>query len=474
MNIRHECPMPDLSFSVTAPLHLHKANGCLLKADRWSLAGIWLSPDQGDLAGEVILSVPFQGVDVSFPAQLKATATPGHYTFFGLTVRQRETIAAFHRGVLSGQMVSTNEMITSLDTPVDLVPMGETVQEEEAGLAKAKPRFLRIIWQVLFYTLAASLLVFFLVGLVWQRLNHVRLDHGRFVAPITDYKAPEAGYVTGVYVGIGDPVKAGDILARIEDPDRESEVEDVRAEVILAERRLSTANERLEQHVTQRSLQHVTLLANFERLWQPWQRNDPHLFDYPADIEAARQALYMLDRHRDQAAPAYLEMLSTLEGLVGERDLDLRRWKRELRHRKAAADELVIRAKYAGIVFDIHTLKGSYVARTDLVVEVEDNTPRIAVGWVDDSMATTIYIGMQADISYLFRGQSKRISGKVTDIQAGTDIAQPDKFGMVVSIAADNAGLKKTRKWFRRNAPTHIRLKRQLFNSWIGGDDAGA
>jgi multidrug resistance efflux pump len=422
MHIRHECPMPDLSFSVAAPLHLHKPNGCKIVASRWSLVGIWLEPSDDCLAGDVMLSVPFQGVDVSFPAKLNATDTPGHYTFAELTVRQRETLGVFYQGVLSGRMVSTNDIITSLDTPVDLVPMGETEQEETQGLAKVKPRLRRIIWNTIFYTAMAVILVVFLGGNIWQRLSHVTLDHGRFVAPITEYVAPDSGYVTRINVAIGDQVKAGDILARIEDPDRESDVDDVRAEVLLAERRLVLAQKRLAQHIAQGIQQE--------------------------------------------------DILITLNEVVGERNLDLRRWKRELRHRKSAANELVVRAKYDGTVYEIHILIGSYVTRGDLVVEVEDKTPRVAVGWVDDSMATTVHIGMKAEVVYVFRGRSKRIIGEVTDIQAGTDTAQPDKFGLVVTIKADDAGIDKTRKWFRHNAPTRIRLKRALFAKWFGGDDA--
>jgi hypothetical protein len=125
-------------------------------------------------------------------------------------------------------------------------------------------------------------------------------------------------------------------------------------------------------------------------------------------------------------------------------------------------------------VFGVYALKGTHVGRNDLVVDVEDNTPRVAVGWLDDSMATAVHIGMTADISYVFRGQSKSTQGQITDIQAGTDITQPDKFGMVVTIKADNAGIQKTRKWFRRNAPARIRLNRALFSSWFGGNNESA
>ena len=471
MNIRHQCPLPELSFPVTAPLHLTKENGCKLISHRWSLAGLWTDPAHGDLSGEVMLSVPFQGVDVSFPAQLQATQTPGQFSFHQLTVRQRETLGAFHQGVLSGQMVTTRDMITSLDTPVDLVPMGETQGEQTAADMVAPQRPLRAVWNTAFYLLAAAFLLLFLGGQIWQRLTHIQLDHARFTAPVTAYTAPEAGYVTRIGVAVGDPVKRGDVLARIEDPDRESDVEDVRAEVLLAQRRLATAQERLGRHTAAQRARLGAAQARFDVLWAPWQRNDPHLLPYPAGVEEARRARLALARNSD---PQTADLLATLQEAVGARDLDLRRWKRELRHRKAAADQLVVRARNNGTVFALHTLKGAHVGRGDPVIEVEDNTPRHAVGWADDRMATRIHIGMPAQIAYVFRGQSKHIAGRVSDIQAGADAAQPDKYGMLITIKADDAGLRNSRKWFRRGAPARIRLERRLFSGWFGGRDEGA
>ena len=471
MNIRHECPMSDLSFSVTAPLYLHKANGCKVTASRWSLAGIWLEADAPDMAGETVLSVPFQGVDVSFPVLLTATDTPGHYRFSELTVRQRETLSTFHQGVLSGQMVSAGEMITSLDTPVDLVPMTETETEEAAGRAVAKPRLLRIVWNMTFYTVLAALLTVFLGSHIWQRLSRIELEHARFTAPITEYGAPGAGYVTRLNVQVGDDVAAGDILARIEDPERESDVEDVRAEVQLAERRLKTAQDRLTRHLALQQKRRAALWAAFSRVWEPWQRHDPRAMSYPPEIEAAWRDLYAFDRGRDAEAGGHFDMQATLEAGVEERELDLRRWKRELRHRKAAADKLLIRARTAGTVYAVHSEVDGYVGRNTLVLEVEEKRPRVAVAWLDDSMATRVHVGMTARIAYVYRGETREATGVGTDVQANTDIAQPDRFGMILTIRADDTGVLNSRKWFRRNAPAEVSIDRvpplALWKRWV-------
>ncbi len=143
MNIRHECPMPDLSFKVTAPLYLYAPDGQTYTIDRWSLAGFILDGFEGDLPEGLQLSIPFQGIDIKFPIDVTPLEEDGGFSFTNLTVRQRETLAMFYKGILTGRMVSSAEMITSLDTPVDLVPMGETESEMTSGLAKAKPRILR-------------------------------------------------------------------------------------------------------------------------------------------------------------------------------------------------------------------------------------------------------------------------------------------------------------------------------------------
>ncbi|MEM7268080.1 MAG: HlyD family efflux transporter periplasmic adaptor subunit [Pseudomonadota bacterium] len=475
MNIRHECPHPDLSFLVTAPLYLQTPGGERVTVERWSLGELQL-PDGEELAAEGYeLIIPFQGVAVQFPISLEPLDKLQSYKFSGLTVRQRETLAVFYNGVLSGRMASTGEMITSLDTPVDLVPMEETEEEKAEGVAKAKPRILRTLWNMTFYVLLALFLVGFVGGQIWSRLSEITLDHARFVAPIIQYAAPEAGHVDRIYVEIGQVVKAGDPLIRLEDTDRESDVDEVRMEVRIAERRLKSAQQALDQHIRQRPLYREEFLQAFYVLWRPWSRHEPRAITYPPDIQRAWEALLRFDRGLDMRPGGYADQLIQMQDRLEAADLDYRRWKRELRLRKAAANEMVVRAKTDGTVFAIHTVKRNFVSRSDLVIEVEENNPRLAVGWLDDRMATSVYVGMEAEISYIFRGQPKSVVGEIVDLQAGVDSVQPDKFGMIVTIKADGMGLKKTRKWFRNNAPAEIELKRDWISRILpGADDEGA
>ncbi len=471
MNIRHECPHSELSFAVSAPLRLVLRNGETVTVKKWSLSGLWVDeglPDIQDLA----LSIPFQGVDVTFPINLTA-AEDGHYAFKDLTVRQRETLSAFYQGVMTGRMVSTGDMISSLDTPVDLVPMSETDAEKTAGLAKERPRALRVLWNVTYYLLLIATLGGFLGTQIWSRLSYVNLQHARFVAPITEYVAPESGHVSRFYVREGDQVRTGEILVRIEDPDRESDVEEVRAEVLLAERRLRDAQEAYTTELLTSQQYGARLQARFARLRDPWRILNPTPRAYPAHIQSAWLDVQAFARGEDTPNSNFFALLANLKETVTDRELDLRRWKRELRHRKAAADELIIRARSPGTVQHIHVVRNSAVQRGELIIEVEANTAREAVAWLDEKFAASVHVGMPADIAYSFRGEAKRVAGRVVDIQAGTDVSKPDDFGIILTIKADDVGVSNSRKWFHRNGPAKIKLDRsdrlRFWDGWFDG-----
>lgn len=469
MNIRHECPMPDLSFKVNAPLSLLTDNGESITVDHWSLEGLTADIPKNALGQDIQLAIPFQGVTVQFPIKLKKTKTDGEYTFHNLTVRQKETLGVFYKGILSGRMAATHDVITSLDTPLDLVPMEETEEEKERGIAQTHPRILRILWNTAFYTLLALFLGGFVGQQIWKRLSYIELDHGRFVAPLTSYIAPEAAFVEEVLVTEGTDVAAGDILVRLEDPEREAQVEEVRAQIRIAQRRLKQAQDQLARHEARRTEFREDYLQTFYRKWRPLKKQDPKLLIYPRSVQTAWEAVLRFDRGEDMKPNGFYDLQRFFQNRVDEEGLELARLKRNLSNRKAATDELNIIAQVDGIVTKIPVLEGTFIKRSDIVIEVEENTARRAVGWLDDHMAGTVSIGMPAKISYSFQGQPKSIIGEIVDLTAGTDDAQPDKYGMVITIQAKDLDLLTTRKWFRHNAPTRIALKRSVFQNIFGG-----
>ncbi|MEL6610311.1 MAG: hypothetical protein AAFO93_15495, partial [Pseudomonadota bacterium] len=189
MRTRHERPDADLAFNVSAPLKLTLQDGQELHVCHWSLSGFDLSPLPDIAPTRGTLSIPFQGVDIAFPVTFAQAAEGSRFVWTNLTVRQRETLQVFYNSLLSGRMASTDDMITSLDTPVDLVPMGETEAEVAADPKSGRSRSLRALWNILAYALTASVIVGVLGSNIVSRVSQVPIQHGRVVAEFQSHIA---------------------------------------------------------------------------------------------------------------------------------------------------------------------------------------------------------------------------------------------------------------------------------------------
>ena len=173
MKIRHERPMSDLSFQVRAPLGLELAPGEVVSVTCWSLNGLEFPHDTDVLPSQGVLSIPFQGVDNRIPVRFMPGGTDRELIFEGLTGRQRETLAVFYRSILSGKMASTEDIITSLDTPVDLVPMEETEEERVEDSKGKTPRILRVLWSLSLYAMVGAVVFGMLGQQIWSRLSAI-------------------------------------------------------------------------------------------------------------------------------------------------------------------------------------------------------------------------------------------------------------------------------------------------------------
>ena len=93
----------------------------------------------------------------------------------------------------------------------------------------------------------------------------------------------------------GERVKKGEVIARLEDPDRESDVEEVRAEVLLAERRLKLAQSQLDRNIKSKDRYRAPIWQIFYSLWSPWQAHEPRAVSYPPALQNAWNAVQQFD-----------------------------------------------------------------------------------------------------------------------------------------------------------------------------------
>ncbi|MGR3491771.1 MAG: HlyD family secretion protein [Shimia sp.] len=461
MHIRHERPMPDLAFQVRAPLGLELTTGERVTIEEWSLSGFTFPGDALVLPREAVLSIPFQGVDIRFPVALDRDGTSRTLRFKNLTGRQRETLAIFHRSLLSGKMAATGDVITSLDTPVDLVPMGETEEEASASGAKVVPRGLRAAASVALYLLVGALVFYTLGSGIWGKLATVPIQNARIEAALVPHTAPARGYVKDVLVAPGDTVAQGDLLVRVTDPEGEAALADVRSRIELIERRL-TAAENAEARAAQRI---ATARAQIEAAVHP---------TFP-------QVMRLLTDFDGRYAPAYADLFAAHDAVLAQVDTladELRRLKRERGRLRDAADAMHIIAANAGTVTELPLLKGQMVARGTMAAVVERAEARQARGWLDPSMAAALHLGMGVTIQMASAEGPQTLRGEIARIEAGIDPNLSPAFGMLVHVTFPALSAEATQATLPHLTPVSLRAERPwaarhaehwaAVKSWVG------
>lgn len=437
--ISHERPAPETEPHVIAPLIVALPDGRRLTARKWSLAGIRDGVLAGlDLSGARLM-IPFQGIEVGFPVRLVPAPDGGFWAFDGLTGRQREALGLFYRNLMTGKMAATDEVITALDTPVDLVPMGETEEEKAAGLAKVKPRALRIVWNVVYYTLLLAVVGGYLGSLAWKRLDHVALSNARYTAPFLQMAAPASGFVAEVIAPQGVSVPAGAELIRLSDPEADSGLAEARSQLAQSKDRLADIQARLVAHKAQ----------------------------HPAAREKASDHA-AFDAGISVIPGDYHDIRLRLEQERRLADLELR----AVRADRARLDDrnraLVIHAPESGSVAQVLVQPGSYQRVGTPLLVFESAAPRQVLGWLDASEAAHVWQGMRATVRFSVAGETRTAPATVSMIEAGTDPLRPDAYGLLVRLNLVGMTAGETRTLLPHNAAVEVRLHRDLAQRWFG------
>lgn len=467
MKIRHQPPSSDLSWTVQAPLTLETPTGEVVRIEAWSLAGLEWPEDAGACPATGVLSVPFQGVDVRFPVRLKAEEDTSTALFEGLSGRQRETLALFYKSLLSGTMASSEDVITSLDTPVDLVPMEET--EEEAAQSKAGklPAPLRAALHVIVYVCLATLIASILGLSVFNSVTRIDIQHGRVVAPIAERLPASEGFVKSIHVSAGEAVEAGQVLVRLKNPVAEGRLTQARAKLSARQKELLELSQALENLIVNyseappetRGAVVAQVYARFvgdrgfDILWTRWLKL---LEDNPEAADEIDPFQFALDRLREVETA----LLAEVRGLRAARDAQ-----------KSALSMSHVRAPSDGVVHEVLVRKGQPLGSDDLAVIFESRDPRVAIGWVSDRFAETIFVGMTAQIGVNVAGEKRTLAGRVSHVRAGNDPRRPGEFGIIVSITPEGLSAAETKEILQTDAPVRLQARRpaaQRMLDWFG------
>ncbi len=457
VDVRHERPMDGLEFRVRAPLQLELQSGERIVVQEWSQSGITYPVETDVLPKKGFLTIPFQGVDIRFAVAFTKGDGPHELLFKNLNGRQREIIGVFYRSILSGKMASANEMITSLDTPVDLVPMGETEEETANATAKARPRVLRVVWNVVFYLMLASVLAFLIGGQIWNRLSSVNLSNGRIIAPALDHRAVEAAYVDSILVVPGETVRRGQTLVKLSNPKLDGALDDVRRDIVRAGKDIRKARDVWQAHQQNRAKARAALLAEHENTLSQHVPDDFFAGRDVSDVTELWRRLSHFDAGTSDEIGDFQDISSKLKDRLNDAKELERRLKRDLSNAKSFARSGDIVAAADGIIAEIHVFQNEYLARGKTALTLEENQPRFVQAWVNEARADAIYVGMETLISFRNAQGKRELTGTISNITAGVDPDTDNGFGMIVSIALPEFDLAASRQRLRQNAPVKVR-----------------
>ena len=438
MEVRHEPPSAETMFRLRAPLHIGFPDGQAVRVDDWSLRGVYTKELAGRTLDGLMLSVPFQGVGVYFPVELEPGTEPDEYLFANLTGRQRETLALFYRNLLSGRMTTTADMIVALDTPVDLVPMGETPAERKAGEARVAPRKSRILLNLAYYGALFVLVVSFLAGVAWNRISRVEVLSAHVATAGSQIIAPFAGFVRELAVPAGSTVTEGDIVVRLDDQEALRLLAEAEVAAAEAAQMLSAAEARLADHMTRRDEARGTFRGGGER------------FDLGVSVNAG-------DFHDIR--------------LKLEADLDLARREGErlagrvtsLRE-QAEATSLV--APAAGTVIEHFVRPFDRVRAGDPLTLFEPAQPRSILAHLPATSVLKVWTGMRADVTYMSNASAIALPGQVQRLTVeGVGETQL----LVASITVPGLSVEDSRRLFVEGMPVGVVLRPEHVTRWLQG-----
>ncbi|MGR3713384.1 MAG: HlyD family secretion protein [Shimia sp.] len=440
----------------------------------WSLASLIWPEDAGDAPKTGTLNVPFQGIDIRFPVRLKPAANaPQELCLSGLSGRQRETLALFYRSLLSGKMASSADVITSLDTPLDLVPMEETEAEKSATLKSTPMRLLRAVLNVAIYVALA----FAVIGVVGQNiltnLNRIDIQHGRVANTTLPVTALADGEVKYLNVTAGDSVQKGDVIATLRNRKGEAELSKAKSLLGPAKEAQSAAENDISRldGLTQAldpAERDAGLALLFER-YLPKRR-----------FEDLNTRWLRVQASNPKAAKPYDPVLILRQAMQETREiraLDVKKRRADVLGRRDFVKSTQIVAPANGIIQDVLIAPGQFVARRSPVVTFEPDSLRQTVGWVSEKFAETLYLGMPATIGFNTQGLKQQIAGTIVDLQADDNPQRPGEYGILVYVEPDGLSVDSARSQLRVGAPINLEASRPSFvrlkawlRSWSGKD----
>ncbi len=305
MKVIRERPCQRRFHRVTAPMKVILPDGRGMMATNWSLGGVRLDGIPSPLPGNgqsisLVLNLPFQGFDISFDVNAKVVRSDESSGTLGcefeeLSERAYDLMNHFINDLVRGNMATVQDTICRIDVPVTPISTQPDPNPDESKPANRVP-FKTIAMSVLYG--AVGLFAFgYLSILIYSTTMRMEVRSAVISAPLATLKMPIDGILRPVRFEMGAVVKQGEEIARIENADYMSDLEDKKIELATALRDQRRAQEKYK------------IEASRMKLYQVISRTDRQIAR--ARATSAREALDAADAAYDRLAKLLKKKLIT-------------------------------------------------------------------------------------------------------------------------------------------------------------------
>ncbi len=486
---RWERPERRRFLTVTAPLFVELSDGRRLRAAAWSLGGVSITDAGPDVpkpgAVEVLkLTLPFQGFEVSFLANVNVIESDPHQgsfaaEFMDLGERERGLLCHFLDELVRGSMTSVEDTIQRIDVPVAPMPLEPQTVGNIAGIEKvrsANPAVMTALYSAL------GLLVFGYLGLLlYSNLVRFEVDNARLTVPVERLVSLGEGHIRRTNLAVGSSVKAGEIIATVEDNQLEREIEladvsvrESEARVAVLQRQTSVDQQRTPGGARAR-LEIDSLTARISaaeqevRRFQAMARTTVNTLR----LEEARKKLLAYQKTVESKQID----LTPFEAQIYKSSQDLEFVRQRHKVLTGHRDRLAIKAPFDGVIVALPHGDNSTVRKGDLAAIVEQRATPTVMAILSPSDVMRVGLGEAARLYLPSSGTfvTAHVTGidRLPDMQLGNERLQasthtgPALSWSRVELLPDDPTVLQDRSVYRSGLPVVVQFQRRWASALV-------
>ncbi|MEM9029237.1 MAG: biotin/lipoyl-binding protein [Pseudomonadota bacterium] len=459
VKVKRERPDQRRHHRVTAPLFVD-VEGWRLRAEDWSLGGLQVVgfPDTVPALGQEIdlqLTLPFQGFDVTFDASGKVVRSEQDtgtiaVRFTEVGDRELELMSHFLEELVRGSMVSIDDTINRIDVPV--TPASLNPSSDVAADVPIRRWPIKTIVVSTVYTLLGLAVLGYTALLIYTNFYKLEVQTAVISAPVAPVKAVAEGRLTSLAAEPGKTVREGQVLARIENPALEREINlaelgirTQKAKVAYLKQRHADELKRAESFATLELKNVKTAKLRLESLQAQLATAKLHLdrisalykkgYTTDAKREAAEREVIRLKKLADEQELDLQSRSKLAKNNLGERfytgdnvvgdlgDIEARMRLAEhelkistqrhhalLKHR----DRIRLEAPFGGRVTEVLRRKNTFVKKGETVARIERPDQRHVLAYLTQD--EVLGVGLNDPVDLVIPAASRSLTGTVVQI----------------------------------------------------------